>query len=134
PRGFALIRELRRTLIESEAGVLAPCPHAGSCPIVGNDWCHFSARVQRSALHRQVKEADLSHEDEKFSYIAFMRTPTRRAAARVLRHPQRPPRRVQLVACTDSGLRKITLGKSHPAYKIAKDIKWGSALPEEALQ
>lgn len=133
PRGFGVIRRVRSTLIEDGGQLVAPCPHARECPIVGDDWCHFAVRLQRSALHRHVKEVDLSYEDEKYSYVAFARTHATRATARVLRHPDRPPRRIQLVACTETGLRTITIGKSHPAYKQAKDLRWGSEVPPEAL-
>jgi ribosomal protein RSM22 (predicted rRNA methylase) len=133
PAGFAVIRELRDTLIGAGAGLTAPCPHQRECPMTGTDWCHFAARVQRSALHRQVKGAELSYEDEKFSYVAFTRDTAERAAARVLRHPGRPPKRVELVACTDAGLRNITIGKSHPEYRAAKDLSWGSAIPAALL-
>jgi ribosomal protein RSM22 (predicted rRNA methylase) len=134
PAGFAVVRELRDALIAAGATLSAPCPHERKCPMSGNDWCHFSARVQRSALHRQVKGAELSYEDEKFSYVAFTRHTPERAAGRVLRHPGRPPKRVELVACTDSGLRNITIGRSHPEYRTAKKLNWGSEIPATLLR
>jgi ribosomal protein RSM22 (predicted rRNA methylase) len=133
PVGFAVIRELRDALIDAGAALIAPCPHERKCPMTGTDWCHFSARVQRSALHRQVKAAELSYEDEKFSYVAFTRHTAERVAGRVLRHPGRPPKRVELVACTDTGLRNITIGKSHPDYRTAKKLNWGSEIPTTLL-
>lgn len=133
PVGFAVVRELRDALIGSGAALTAPCPHERECPMSGADWCHFSTRVQRSALHRQVKGAELSYEDEKFSYVAFTRHAPDRVPGRVLRHPGRPPKRVELVACTDAGLRNITIGKSHPEYRAAKKLTWGSRIPAELL-
>ncbi len=63
-------RGARSRLIESGRVIVAPCPHQAACPMPpGKDWCHFGARVNRSALHRKVKDADLSYEDEKFSYV-----------------------------------------------------------------
>jgi ribosomal protein RSM22 (predicted rRNA methylase) len=133
PAGFAVIREVRRALCDDGAALLAPCPHDRACPMTGSDWCHFAARVQRSALHRQVKGADLSYEDEKFSYVVFTRSPAGRAAARVLRHPRRPPRRIEFAACTRDGLRTVQVTRSQPAYRTAKKLGWGSALPPDVL-
>lgn len=131
PAGFGVIREIRAALCADGAQLLAPCPHDRACPMAGSDWCHFSARVQRSALHRQVKGGELSYEDEKFSYVVFTRQPARRAAARVLRHPRRPPRRIEFAACTDTGLRTVRVTKSDPGYRAAKKLGWGSALPAD---
>src|SRR5579859_2556649 len=74
PAGFSRILQARQQLIDTGAHILAPCPHDLSCPMSDNDWCHFSQRIARSQLHRQVKQATLSYEDEKFSYIAASRT------------------------------------------------------------
>ncbi|GAA3066181.1 hypothetical protein GCM10020000_57770 [Streptomyces olivoverticillatus] len=73
PDGYRRIIEARSLLIEEGFTVAAPCPHSAGCPIEGTDWCHFSARVSRSSLHRQVKGGSLPYEDEKFSYVAAVR-------------------------------------------------------------
>jgi ribosomal protein RSM22 (predicted rRNA methylase) len=133
PAGFAVIRTLRDALIGAGASVLAPCPHDAGCPMTGADWCHFATRVQRSSLHRQVKGGERGHEDEKFSYVAVTRRPPLRAAGRLLRHPVKPPRRVELTVCAPGGLRRVTVGKSHPGYRDARDISWGDAVPAALL-
>src|SRR5262249_34699209 len=69
PAGYARVLGVREWLISAGHAVLAPCPHARPCPLAAGDWCHFGARVNRSALHRRSKDADLSYEDEKFSYV-----------------------------------------------------------------
>ena len=53
------------------------------------DWCHFAARVNRSALHRRLKEGQLGYEDEKYSYVAAAATGhlARPASGRIVRHP-----------------------------------------------
>src|SRR6185437_3849861 len=61
PSGFAAIRKMRDELIAAGANVAAPCPHARECPIMGNDWCHFAQRIERSAEHRFAKSAKLGH-------------------------------------------------------------------------
>lgn len=134
PIGFAVVRELREALIADGGTVLAPCPHDGGCPMRGADWCHFAARVPRSALHRQVKGGDLSYEDEKFSYVALTRRPAAApAAARILRHPVKPPRRVELRVCAPGGVRRVTVGKSRAGYRSARELRWGDAVPPDLL-
>ena len=74
PAGYERILAARARLIELGRVIVAPCPHQAACPMPpGKDWCHFGARVNRSALHRRVKDADLSYEDEKFSYVVAVR-------------------------------------------------------------
>ena len=75
PRGFERILQMRRQLLSSGSHMVAPCPHALACPLKEGDWCHFSVRVVRSALHRRVKEASLGYEDEKFSYLIVSQSP-----------------------------------------------------------
>ena len=73
--GWQRILDARAQLIADGAHILAPCPHALACPIAQPDWCHFSARVARSRVHRLAKEAEVPWEDEKFIYLAASRTP-----------------------------------------------------------
>ncbi|MEV6521791.1 small ribosomal subunit Rsm22 family protein [Longispora sp. NPDC051575] len=67
--------------------VRAAAASARECPLTADDWCHFIARVNRSASHRRVKAGTLGHEDEKFSYVATTRVPVG-APARILGHPR----------------------------------------------
>jgi ribosomal protein RSM22 (predicted rRNA methylase) len=127
PRGFAGIRAIREQLTKAGMRVAAPCPHDGACPIVDPDWCHFSVRLQRSAVHRKAKRADLGYEDEKFSYVAATRLPVDRAGARVLRHPQIRSGHVILRLCED-GIHDVTVSKRQgETYKRARRISWGDA-------
>ncbi|MFJ4919424.1 small ribosomal subunit Rsm22 family protein [Streptomyces sp. NPDC088725] len=132
PDGYLRIIEARDQLTAAGLRVAAPCPHDGACPIVrGEDWCHFSARVSRSSLHRQVKGGSLAYEDEKFSYVAATRFATAPAPARVTRKPQIRKGQVLLELCTrDDGLRRETVAKRHgPLYRAARDTAWGDAWP-----
>jgi ribosomal protein RSM22 (predicted rRNA methylase) len=132
PDGYERIMEARDALIGAGLRVAAPCPHDGACPIVrGTDWCHFSARVSRSSLHRQVKGGSLPYEDEKFGYVAAVRFPADAAAARVVRRPQIRKGQVLIDLCTaDDGLRRDTVTKRHgPLYRAARDASWGDAWP-----
>ncbi len=73
PAGFLRIKQAREQLINEGGVVVAPCPHNARCPMAEDDWCHFSRRISRSRLHRQIKAGELSYEDEKFSFVAVAR-------------------------------------------------------------
>ncbi|MEU6771554.1 small ribosomal subunit Rsm22 family protein [Streptomyces sp. NPDC046759] len=132
PAGYARVIEARDRLIRAGLHVVAPCPHSAACPIEpGRDWCHFSARVSRSSLHRQVKGGTLPYEDEKFSYVAATRLPAEPAASRVIRRPQIRKGQVLLDLCeADERLTRTTVTKRHGhLYKAARDADWGDAWP-----
>ncbi|MCX4424643.1 MULTISPECIES: small ribosomal subunit Rsm22 family protein [Streptomyces] len=132
PDGYARVIEARDRLITAGFHVAAPCPHSAACPIVpGEDWCHFSARVARSSLHRQVKGGSLPYEDEKFSYVAATRLPPTPAPSRVVRKPQIRKGQVLLDLCgPDEALHRETVTKRHgPLYRAARDADWGDAWP-----
>jgi len=139
PAGFARIRALRAHLIARGAHVVAPCPHDGACPIVDPDWCHFSQRLNRSRAHRQVKGAELSYEDEKFSYVALAREglareglarePPPRIGARVLAHPRVGKAEVSAKLCTPEGIVPATAPRREPErYRAFKSWRWGDAV------
>ncbi|MFI5792108.1 small ribosomal subunit Rsm22 family protein [Streptomyces sp. NPDC051677] len=132
PDGYARMIEARDRLIGAGFHVAAPCPHSAACPIVpGTDWCHFSARVSRSSLHRQVKGGSLPYEDEKFSYVAAARFPVSPAPARVVRRPQIRKGQVLLDLCeAEEQLSRTTVTKKHgELYRAARDADWGDAWP-----
>ncbi|MCI0386180.1 small ribosomal subunit Rsm22 family protein [Streptomyces sp. CNQ085] len=148
PEGYRRIIEARGRLIGAGLRVLAPCPHSGACPVEPDtDWCHFAARVSRSSLHRRVKGGSLAYEDEKFSYVAAVRpgagggdtgggTDGTPAAARIVRRPQIRKGQVLLDLCAGpdagrGGLRRETVTKRRgPAYRAARDARWGDAWSE----
>jgi ribosomal protein RSM22 (predicted rRNA methylase) len=124
PRGFGLIRRVRDQLIAAGAHVAAPCPAEGPCPVAGDDWCHFAARVERSSLHRRVKGGELGHEDEKFSYVVLTREPVERAPARIVRHPQHQAGLIVIETCTAEGLKTERVGKRGD-WRRARKAAWG---------
>jgi ribosomal protein RSM22 (predicted rRNA methylase) len=129
PIGFSHILQARQQLIAAGANIVAPCPHNLPCPMASNDWCHFAQRIARSQLQRQAKQATLSYEDEKFSYIAASRTKGLPIRGRVLRHPQIRPGHIHLELCTPEGLQNSTVTrKDKAAFREARDIEWGNAL------
>lgn len=129
PKGFELIRAIRRQLVELGGHLVAPCPHAAACPMSDGNWCHFSERIERSFLHRRIKKGTLGYEDEKFSYIIASKVPCQFPEARVLRHPQKHSGHVTLELCTAEGLKQQVVSKRTPeAYKLARKLEWGSAI------
>lgn len=133
PSGFELVGRLRRRLIEEGGRLIAPCPDEGACPITGDDWCHFAARVGRSGLHRALKGAERAFEDEKFSYVAFARGDQVPAAGRVVRRPVARRRYVELSVCADGLIRKAGIGQTQACYRAATKLGWGGAVPPEVL-
>ncbi|NJP28483.1 rRNA methyltransferase [Microbispora sp. SCL1-1] len=132
PAGYARIAAARRLLAASGLHVVAPCPHDGECPIrPGQDWCHFAVRLNRTALHRRIKDGTLSFEDEKFSYVAASARPSPRAESRILRHPVKRKGLVTLRLCTaEDGLADRPVSKRQgETYREARDAVWGDAWP-----
>lgn len=118
--------------------LVAPCPHALDCPLADGDWCHFSVRVQRSNLHRDLKAAELNYEDEKFSYVLATRPgdppqPPAAPADRVLRHPLTRKGLVQFRVCSPDGAAhdRIVSKRQGELYRQARDTRWGDTLPSQ---
>ena len=131
PVGFANIRRIRDFLMEQGAYVCAPCPHMENCPVTGDDWCHFTVRVQRGKIHKMLKNADVPYEDEKFSYIACSREPLKMdKCGRIMRHPITLKGRMELSLCTSDGIyTKTVTKKDNEAYKCAKKVDCGDIYP-----
>ncbi|HTC78775.1 MAG TPA: small ribosomal subunit Rsm22 family protein, partial [Terriglobales bacterium] len=118
----------RTQLIAAGVELVAPCPHEDECPMRGSarDWCHFSQRLERSGLHRQLKAGELGYEDEKFSYVVASKLPARKAAARIVRHPTVRKGHIELQLCAPGGLKKETIARSQgEEYRQARKAKWG---------
>jgi ribosomal protein RSM22 (predicted rRNA methylase) len=130
PHHFEKIRAWRAYLIAQGGHILAPCPHHAACPMPSNDWCHFSVRLQRSFLHRRIKNVSLGYEDEKFSYVAFAKQPYALPYARVVEHPHKHSGHVNLRLCVcDGHLKETTVSKRQGEhYKQARKLEWGSPL------
>ncbi len=134
PAGHRRVLEARDALLDRGFRVVAPCPHDLACPWrTGADWCHFAARLPRSALHRQVKGGTLGWEDEKFSYVVAVSGPDPRAEGRVVRHPHQRKGFVELTVCqAEPGVARVPVSKRQgPLYKAAKDAGWGDPWPPQ---
>lgn len=130
PAGFQRIHKIRDQLISLGGNVVAPCPHANACPLKGGDWCHFSERIERTHLHRMLKDGSLGYEDEKYSYIVVSKSACDLPSGRVLRHPLKRSGHVSLSLCTEPGIIQETISKKTPeAYKKARKLDWGDYYP-----
>ena len=129
PAGFSLIREVRDRLLSAGARMIAPCPAESACPMSGADWCHFAARVERSSLHRRLKDARLNYEDEKFSYVALVREAAPLPEGRIIRHPQHHPGLIVLETCTPRGLEtKRVTKRDREEFRWARQASWGDVM------
>jgi len=130
PDGFERIRAIRETLLSDRAAIIAPCPGSYACPIAGPDWCHFSVRLPRSRTHMRVKGADVPFEDEKFSYVAFVRETValQPIEARILARPHAMKPGIRFKLCTADGIVDRTIARRDPAYKTATKKSWGDPL------
>lgn len=128
-RGFANVLAMRTRLLAEGATLAAPCPNSLVCPMAREgDWCHFAARVERSAEHRRLKDATLGHEDEKFSYVAFARAEVQSPSARIVRHPKIFSGYTQLTLCREGEIRNATITRSKKEdWRRLKRLGWGDA-------
>lgn len=125
--GFANVLAARGLLLAQGAALAAPCPHALACPMAqSGDWCHFAARVERTAEHRRLKDASLGHEDEKFSYVAFSRSAVQAPQTRIVRHPRIFSGYTQLTLCTAGKIVNKTVTRSKKEdWRRLKRLSWG---------
>jgi ribosomal protein RSM22 (predicted rRNA methylase) len=141
PAGHRRILAARAQLLSSGYQIAAPCPHQLHCPLdIDGDWCHFGARLQRSALHRQAKGAELAYEDEKFSYVGAIRTEVIGGqdaglpvlpSGRVVRRPGQRKGLVMLDLCRADGSsgRELVSKSKGELYRQARKTGWGDRYP-----
>lgn len=128
PDGYRKILAARHCLIELGANIVAPCPHALACPMAEGDWCHFSQRLERSSLHREIKAVSLGYEDEKYSYIIGSKLPSTPYVGRILRHPQKRSGHTSFSLCTSEGIKqRIISRRKKEIYKQSKKLEWGDS-------
>ncbi|MGN0680008.1 MAG: small ribosomal subunit Rsm22 family protein [Oscillospiraceae bacterium] len=129
PAAFTQMKKFRSTLTERGFAIAAPCPHSGECPLPADDWCHFSERVQRSALHKRLKGGDAPYEDEKFCFLAAEKNPAP-CETRVLRKPIIQAGKITLNLCTENGIETRIVTKSNPQFKKARKAEVGDSFPK----
>uniref|UniRef100_UPI00359322FF small ribosomal subunit Rsm22 family protein n=1 Tax=Aestuariivirga sp. TaxID=2650926 RepID=UPI00359322FF len=126
PAGFARLKAARAFVLGAGAVPVAPCPHAGTCPMTGDDWCHFSVRLARSRAHMHAKAASVPYEDEKFAYLAVARDGEATGGARVLTPPVHTKPGIDVRLCTGKGLvNRHIARRDAAAYKRSRKLDWG---------
>lgn len=130
PEGFSQLREARKFLLSEGGYIAAPCPHNGECVLPEDDWCHFTARVARTKLHKQLKGGDAPYEDEKFCFLAVSRRECE-GRARILRHPKIESGKITLKLCTEQGISDKMVTKKSPLFKAARKSDSGDSFAEE---
>lgn len=135
PAGWSRILSVRAQLVAAGAHLIAPCPHPLACPLAPPDWCHFSRRVARSRMHREVKSADVPWEDEKFIYIAASRRSGLSPQARVIAPPIVRGGTVSLKLCENDGSAAIRLWSRRDGaiFRQARRLAWGDAILPDAI-
>lgn len=129
PKGFSNIINIRDILLKNNANIIAPCSHQNKCPIQDDDWCQFTCRVQRSKIHKKLKDGSSPYEDEKFSYIAVSKKECEKAKNRILRHPIINKGFSEFKVCNIDGIKTIKLSrKDGELYKEAKKKSSGDSL------
>jgi ribosomal protein RSM22 (predicted rRNA methylase) len=132
PRGFARIHAARQNLIKAGAHILGPCTHASTCPMRGNDWCHFTVRLARSREHMHAKQATVPFEDEPFSWIAVSRVPVPLSGARVVMPPEQDKHSITFKVCDEQGIgNRVIARRDKAAYKQHRKLAWGDIIADE---
>ena len=132
PAGYARILAARTALTAAGTTILAPCPHQAVCPLVSDDWCHFSVRLPRSRDHRLAKGAVAPFEDERFAYLIAARPGIVAAPnqPRILAPPRTAKSGIALKLCGLDGQveHRLVPKRDKPAYAIARRLDWGDTL------
>lgn len=126
---FERMKQTRQFLLNNGLKIAAPCPSENACPLPEGDWCHFTARAQRTKLHKLLKNANVPYEDEKFCFIAAVREDCEPCQARILRRPIIESGRITLSLCGENGLKTELVTKKSPFYKAARKSDSGDEFP-----
>lgn len=127
PKSYERMMEVRNYVLSKGFNLILPCSHSGVCGLK-NDYCNFSVRVSRTNVNRQVKNAALNYEDEKYFYLVFRKNKKREDVNKfvVLRKPIYRKGCVDLKLCAlDGNIKNETITKSNINYKKARKLKHG---------
>lgn len=129
PEGFKNIKEVQKTAIENSLHIVAPCTFQDICPLPDEDWCHSIVRMERTKVHKVLKNADLPYEDEKFSYIAISKENYNNMGIRILRHPMIEKGKITLKVCHNGKIEDMIITKKDKElFKMVKKKKCGDLI------
>lgn len=131
PKSFERLKNTRAELIDMGMKIIAPCPSDKPCPLPENDWCHFTARVSRSKLHKLLKGGDAPYEDEKFCFLAAVWEDdiSAEGSSRIIRHPIIEAGKITLRLCSEDGISDKMITRSSPLFKKARKSDTGDLFP-----
>ena len=131
PEGFENVKMIRNHLYQKGYEIIAPCTgFNGRCDIKDDDWCASSVRVQRTRIHKYLKDAEIGFEDEKFSYIAINVSKENlhvdNKLRRILRHPKIQNGRIEVKTCKQGEItEEVITKKNKEEFKSLKKKKIG---------
>jgi len=132
PKDHKRLIKIKNHLCKKGGKIVAPCTIGEGCALPENDWCHFSCRVERTKLHKEVKGADVPYEDEKFTYLIVARNDEMlqvKSINRVIRHPIINTNMVKVKLCVNGEIiEKIYTKKDKEMYKKVKKAKVGDII------
>ena len=126
PEGFSNIKKVRDYAYEKGYSIIAPCTgFCGRCDVPNDDWCASCVRVQRTKIHKYLKDAEIGYEDEKFSYVAISKEnidfKEKSNLRRILRHPKIENGRVIVKTCLKGEIKEeIITKKNKDEFKLLK--------------
>ena len=128
-KGYNNVINAKKKLIEKGGKIVAPC-RSNECRLPKNDWCNFSCRVQRTKIHKELKNGNVPYEDEKYIYIAITKEDINEIdKKRILRHPMIYSGFVKLKVCDRDEIKEITISKKDKEkFKIVRKSKVGDLI------
>jgi ribosomal protein RSM22 (predicted rRNA methylase) len=138
PQGWETMLDIREKAIALENRLLAPCPHAKTCPMKseGRTWCHEAARLPRTFIHRYMKEGVVGYEDEKFCYLGVLFDETVECmppSCRIVHTPKHRAGHTILQLCTKRGTleERIVSRRHKDLFGRVKRARWGDSFPDK---
>jgi len=132
PKDFQNMMRIKNFLIEKEAKIIAPCSQEKGCALPKEDWCHFLCRVERTKWQKDIKDASVPYEDEKFTYLAFSKQEIGKTNHRVIRPPVFKTNFIEVKMCEEDKIVERTITKKEKEfYKKAKKVRVGECLVGE---